>query len=295
MLAIATILAIPGNAAPPPKGALVVISISDTGTGLTGAVKDRPFTVVVEARDNDGQPLPVTRATTVTLSSSGGPGVLGGTISGVIAKNATRATISGATYSAFANDVALTATATSGLVLTPAQDTMNVAVTAVRAEATPRSDLTVTDPGCAAPTPESPMCGYLLLPNGGNGQVLMSVGSCEGILDCRETADSAARLITADVSLKDEAGAALYSKSAPATFILACDKSLCGQGGVPNFPVLIDVTNNGDFFEVEACPAKGVLSADQTACHDTRQSTRDNAGDLYSYVLFDHDIRGSYP
>jgi hypothetical protein len=37
------------------------------------------------------------------------------------------------------------------------------------------------------------------------------------------------------------------------------------------------------------------LGTGQTACRDTVQSTRDNAGDLYSVILFTYDIRGSYP
>ena len=38
-----------------------------------------------------------------------------------------------------------------------------------------------------------------------------------------------------------------------------------------------------------------MLGAAQTACLDTVQSKRDGAGDLFSVVLFDYDIRASYP
>ena len=78
-------------------------------------------------------------------------------------------------------------------------------------------------------------------------------------------------------------------------FILACDKVLCGQGGVGQVPIVIDLTNTGDFLRVSACPSKGVVGENQDVCLDAVQSTRDNAGDLYSVILFTYDIRGSYP
>ena len=77
--------------------------------------------------------------------------------------------------------------------------------------------------------------------------------------------------------------------------MIGCDKSLCSNGGVPKFDVLIDVTDTGAFALAPDCPSKGVLGATQTSCVDTVQSKRDGAGDLFSVVLFDHDIRGSYP
>ena len=165
----------------------------------------------------------------------------------------------------------------------------------MRATATPGTNLSVTDPGCAAPTRAVPVCGFLRLPNGAGGTILMSVGSCVGIVACFTGAGTVPGLVTASVSLKDANGAPLYTKTAPATFVVACDKSLCSNGGVPKFKVLIDVTDTGAFAAAPDCPAKGRLGADQTACRDKVQSKRDNAGDLYSVVLFDHDIRGSYP
>ena len=277
------------------KGSLAVVSVSDAGTGLVGAVAGQPFTVVVEARDPSGAPLAVSPDTVVRLDVVNGTGTLGGTTRGTIVKKSSQGSIAGATYSTFGNNVVLRVSVVSGLALSPAPVTINVASSAVKANATPGSPLSLTDPGCAAPTSTSPVCGYLLLPNGGNGRVLMSVGSCDTILDCRTDGGTTAQLVTAEVSLKDANGAPLYTPAAPATFILACDKVLCGQGGVTQFPVTIDVTNTGAFQVLSACPAKGVLGADQTACLDTVQSKRDNAGDLYSYVLFDYDMRGSYP
>jgi hypothetical protein len=285
----------PGASAGAVKGSLAVISVADQGTGLVGAVAGRGFAVVVEARDPLGVPLAPTQNTQVRLALVSGSGTLGGVLTGTIAKGTTRGTIAGATYAPFGNAVTLGVSVVSGTALSSTTTTINVAATAVRTQASPRSSLNVTDPGCPAPSPTSPVCGFLQLPNGGNGTVLMSVGSCDTILSCRTKSGTTARLVTAEVSLKDENGAPLYTPGAPATFVLACDKTLCGQGGVSSFPVTIDVTNTGTFSQVPDCPSKGTLGADQTACRDTVQSTRDNAGDLYSVILFVHDIRGSYP
>jgi hypothetical protein len=224
-----------------------------------------------------------------------GSGTLAGVLQGTIPKGNSRGTIAGATYGPLENNVTLGVAVVSGTALSGTTTTINVAATAVRAQATPRTSLNVTDPGCPAPTPTSPVCGFLQLPNGGNGTVLMSVGSCATILSCRTQSGTTARLVTAEVSLKDANGVPLYTPTAPATFVLACDKTLCGQGGVSSFPVTIDVTNTGSFTQVPDCPSKGVLGTGQTACRDSVQSTRDNAGDLYSVILFTYDIRGSYP
>ena len=285
----------PGAFAGPVKGSLAVISVADQGTGLAGAVAGRPFTVVVEARDPQGVPLAPAQNTTVRLRVVTGAGTLSGVIQGTIPKTSSRGTISGAVYAPFGNNVTLGVDVVSGTALTGTTTTVNVAASAVKAQASPRSSLNVTDPGCPSPTPTSPVCGFLQLPNGGNGTVLMSVGSCDTILSCRTKSGTTARLVTAEVSLKDENGAPLYTPTAPATFVLACDKTLCGQGGVSSFPVTIDVTNTGTFAQVPDCPSKGVLGTGQSACRDSVQSTRDNAGDLYSVILFTYDIRGSYP
>ena len=277
------------------KGSLAVISVNDAGTGLAGAVAGRPMTVVVEARDLTGLPLLVNRDTDVQLSSTGGPGALSGVVTGTIGRNSSRTTITGALYSAVANGVTLTATATSGIALDPASTTINVAHSAVKVQASPHQALNVTDPGCPGPTADLPVCGFLLLGNGGNGDVLMSVGSCDQILTCRTSGGTTAELVTASVDLKDADGTPLYTRSSPATLILACDKSLCGNGGVSQFPVTVDLTDTGSFSTLGLCPAKGVVGADQDACVDGVQSTKDNAGDVYTYVLFVHDIRGSYP
>ena len=176
LLALATVAGLPPASGGAVKGSLVVRSVTDPASGLAGAVQGRPFSVVVEALDDLGAPLVVTRDTTVTLVEISGPGSLGGTLTGTIRKNTSQGTISGATYSTFANGVVLEVRSTGGLSLSAGRTTVNVARTAVKATATPRSALDVTDPGCAVPSAAVPVCGYLKLPNGGNGTVLLSVG-----------------------------------------------------------------------------------------------------------------------
>ena len=55
------------------------------------------------------------------------------------------------------------------------------------------------------------------------------------------------------------------------------------------------MTDTGAFAVAPDCPSKGVLGATQTACLDTVQSKKDGSGDVFSVVLFDYDIRASYP
>jgi len=274
------------------KGSLRIISVTDNATGLAGAVKDRPFSVVVEVVDTAGVPVVLTKALLVNLSASGA-GTLSGSVSGSIPKNASQGTISGVLYSAFGNGITLTAS--DGSAYTSGQATIAVAATAVKATGNPHVALNVTDPACAAPSPSSPVCGFLELPNGANGTILMSVGSCAGIVACLADAPASAGLISASLSLKDENGLPLYTKTAPAVFVVGCDKTVCGGVGVPHVPLLVDLLDTGDFITAPDCPSKGILGPDQSVCQDTTEGHRDNAGDLYTVLLFDIDIRASHP
>ena len=55
-----------------------------------------------------------------------------------------------------------------------------------------------------------------------------------------------ALLVTAIANLKGEQGA-LYTKSSPATLVVACDKDLCREtaNGVPKLPVFFTLNNTG--------------------------------------------------
>ncbi len=117
-------ISIPASAAPA-KGSLEIVSITDTASGLGAPVQDRPFDVVVRVLDTAGQPTTVNQRTTIVLEEVSGPGSLGGATTGVIPRNGSGATISGATYTQFANGVELRVRATTGVELAPAEVTVN--------------------------------------------------------------------------------------------------------------------------------------------------------------------------
>jgi hypothetical protein len=297
---LAGVFAVVGTSAPanaaPTKASLDIVSIADTGSGLGGPVQNRPFSVAVRVLDSSGQPTTVTQATTIVLEEVSGPGVLGGTTTAVIPRNGSSATISGATYSQFANGVVLRVRASSGVNLAPDQVTVEVALTSVGADAFPRRSQGVTDSSCVAPTALVPNCGQLLLPNGASGHVTLSVGSCDGLGPCKTGDGADALVVTAIANFKDAQGNPLYSNTSPATLIIACDKALCREtaNGVPKIPVIYTLDNTGPLDKVaQPCPAKGVIGNDQQGvCVDYVSSSR-SQGDLYLHLLFNIDMRGS--
>ena len=148
----------------------------------------------------------VSQATTIVLAEAFGPGVLGGKTTAIIPAGGSGATITGSTYSQFANDVVLGVGVSSGVDLMPDEVTVDVALTAVGANGSPHTSVKLKDPSCSAPTPEAPTCGQLLLPNGANGRVTMSIGSCDGLGPCRTAGGTEALVVTAIANLKDAEG-----------------------------------------------------------------------------------------
>jgi len=270
------------------KGSLEVVSVTDSDSGLGGPVqstplKRKPFNVAVRVVDTAGQPMTVNQATTVVLEEVSGPGELQGTTSAVIPRNGSGVTISGATYSQFANGVVLRVRATSGVQLTSDQVTVEVALTAVGANAS-NSRIDLSDASCSPPTAAVPNCGQLVLPKGASSHVTLSVGSCDG-LGCSTTE---ALVVTAIADLGTR-----YTNTSPATLILACDKDLCKStaNGVPWIDVIYTFNNTGSLTNVApSYAAKGVVDAGLDACVDRVQSSRKD-GDLYLYFLFTHDLR----
>ena len=316
---LAVAFAVVGGSAPASaavKGYLRIVSIADNAEPQQNVdvddrpfdiVKGRPFSVVVEVRDApqnpdttgvEGQLTTVTRATEVVLDEVSGPGVLAGTIRATIPRDSSGTTISGATYSEFANGVELRVMrGRTGVDLAPSDAfSVNVALTARSEDVPPGASLDLTDPNCGAPTSTATTCGRLILPAGGpGGHVVMSVGSCDGLGECDRTAGSAEALVVTAVFPGQ------YEET-PATLILACDKVVCGQSGagLPQLPVIYTFDNGGDLGvpplggTADPCPAKGVLGDTQDICVDYVNSSR-NQGDLYTHVLFDHDLRFSHP
>jgi hypothetical protein len=287
-------ISIPADAAPM-KGSLDIVSITDTASGLGAPVQGRPFDVTVRILDTAGQPTIVNQATTIVLEEVSGPGVLGGTTTAVIPRNGSGTTISGATYSQFANGVVLRVRAASGVNLESDEVTVEVALKAVGANASPGRSLNLTDSSCATPTAEVPTCGQFLLPNGGSGHVTLSINSCDGLGDCKTAGGLTALVVTGIANLKDADGNPLYSKASPATLVVACDKDLCREmaNGVPKLPLIYTLNNTGPLDnKAGPCPAKGVIGEKQEACVDYVSSSR-HEGDLYLHLLFVADARGS--
>jgi hypothetical protein len=274
--------------------------IRDRGSGLLWPVQDRKFDVVVQVVDDDGEPAKVSKATKIELTEVSGPGDLGGNTTAVIQKDFSSTVISGATYSQYANGVVLAVRVVYGDKLAEGKITVEVALTAVGANATPGKPLKLKDPKCAAPTSKVPNCGIFVLNNGADGHVTLSVGSCEGLADkfggCRERSNTEALVITAIASLKDFDGDSLYSRKHPAKVILACDKVLCAKSdhkhdGVSKIKVIYTLNNIGPLTKVAPpCPKNGVLGKGQEACVDYKNSKRRD-GDLYLPVLFKVDGR----
>jgi len=277
---------------------LQIVLITDTGSGLQYPVLDRPFNVVVQVVDDDGKPVKVKKATRIELVEVSGPGQLEGNTTAVIQQGFSSTTIVGATYSEFANGVKFKVKVVYGDDLAPSKTiTVEVALTAVGADAKPGTALTLKDPKCT-PTSDVPNCGIFVLKNGADGHVTLSVGSCEGLikvddLQCREVGGTEALVVTAIGSLKDAEGDPLYSKKHPAKVILACDKVLCPKIDHKHhkIKVIYTLNNTGPLTKVAPpCPKKGVIGKDQEACVDYKRAFRKD-GDLFLPFLFNVDAR----
>jgi hypothetical protein len=276
---------------------LRIVLITDQDSRLQYPVQGRKFDVVVQAVDDDGKPIKVSKATGIELKELSGPGALGGNTTAVIQKGFSSTTIVDATYSRFANGVVFEVKVRYGEDLAPGKITVEVALTAVGADATPGKSLTVKDSDCA-PTALVPNCGILLLKKGADGHVTLSVGSCDGLIkvddlrDCPKAGNTEGLVITAIGSLKDSYGKPLYSREHPAKIILACDKVLCPKTeDVTKFKVFYTLNNVGPLTKVAPpCPEKGELGKGQKACVDYKNSKRRD-GDLYLPFLFKVDVR----
>jgi hypothetical protein len=299
--------------------ALQIVLIKDRDSGLLWPVQDRKFDVVVQVVDDDRKPTEVHEPTKIKLTEVSGPGELGGNTTAIIQKDFSSTVIEGATYSRFANGVVLKVQVVYGEHLDSDEITVEIALTAVGADAKPGKPLKLKDPDCAAPNSKVPTCGFLLLSNGADGHVTLSVGSCDGLAKrfdgCREVGDIEALVVTAIASLRDADGDPLYSRKEPAKVILACDKVLCGKNGdpdnhnhdktrhwsktedpngVPRIKVIYTLKNTGPLKKVAPpCPKKGVIGKGQEACVDYEQGKRRD-GDLYLPFLYKTDVRLSH-
>jgi len=250
------------------------------------------FDLPVRVVDRNGNPATVSKDTTIVLEEVSGGGTLNVPRSVFIRRGGSEATFVGVTYSPSANPV-LRVRVTSGVELSPDEITMHIAVSAVGRTADPDQQFDLTDSNCGdgngVPNSDQPTCGHLIT-KGASGPVVMSVGSCDDLgppnntNPCRSNGTTTALVVTlfADISQNEP----------QSTMILACDKELCGQTGVPKLDVFFTRENTGPLNTEPAqeCRRKGVLNPGQKACVDYVSSMRSD-GDLYLVVLFNGDAR----
>ncbi|MBK9290169.1 MAG: T9SS type A sorting domain-containing protein [Bacteroidetes bacterium] len=100
-------------------GVATKLAVSPVNNG-NNPTQNVPFTVTVQALDNSNVPTNVTTDTQVTLSLATGTGNLGGTLTATIATGENSVTFNNVTYNTAEAGVSITATATSGMTLSPA-------------------------------------------------------------------------------------------------------------------------------------------------------------------------------
>jgi hypothetical protein len=99
---------------------LAVISVNG---GVTPNI-NQPFSLTVQAQDVNGISAGVTANTTITLTKASGTGVLSGTLTGVLQTGEHTFTFNNLLYNTAESGVSITASATSGMTLTPATSSL---------------------------------------------------------------------------------------------------------------------------------------------------------------------------
>ena len=103
----------------PVAGPPVKLSIPDINSGNLPSAME-PFSVTITALDNSDFPANVSANTDISLSVATGTGVINGTVTGTIPAGNNSVTISGVTYNTAESGVSVTASRTSGDVLSSA-------------------------------------------------------------------------------------------------------------------------------------------------------------------------------
>jgi hypothetical protein len=101
------------------------LAITSVNGGVTPNI-NQPFSLTVQAQDENGISTGVTANTTVTLTKATGTGVLSGTLTGIIQSGEHTYTFSNLLYNVAESGVSITATATSGMTLLPATSSLFV-------------------------------------------------------------------------------------------------------------------------------------------------------------------------
>lgn len=295
-LGLAALVGAPADAAkpvPPPDGPkLVITKVLDADFTLPASAAPGsqdglirpglPFSVSVQSQTAGGQELIVTNGDLKVALSGGGvnavltiqKGSATGTLSGLVRSGTSNFVLgaAGPKNSGYQSDtipvhIAVESAKSNGLA---AGQTLNV------------QDATGAD--CVLSS-TNPTCVSLSVSGGAVGNVVLTTSECAGFLGVTDCHPKKGNSVLAAQTLVD------LTEGQVATATLYCDKSQCGQGGVAQHIPLVDKGNTGTFTLAEECPEKGVIGADQGICVDLRSSTRFNAGDLATVILFDSDAR----
>jgi hypothetical protein len=253
-------------------------------------VQGTPFTLTVNLQDSLGNPTSFNTNTALNVTANGPGSITPASVTMPAKQSSATFPIS---YSTYADNVTLTvspASKKSGTI-TPGTATFDVLQAAHVSPGNPGfADGTGPD-NCADVTAANPICGFVKLPNGANSDVLLTTGACGTVANCDSAHNGTLSQVVADLGDPNNGG--LYSPTNPATLILKCYRTICGQGGVNKHYAYISLGASGDLAQSPPCPAKGTIGAGENFCTDYVQSSRDNADDLLLYVLFDEDLRAS--
>jgi hypothetical protein len=251
--------------------------------GLVYVVKDVGFRTQLRFLDDAEAAAPLSANKTVTVTVFDGTTSLG---TADVAPGAMAATL----------DLTAIGTAASGVRLNASAATKPRPVTGTSAafDVLIESDIINADgvstiggqggttTSCNA-TPAFPICADLIPPLAGSfgNDGLLSRGLCPAGEKC---ADSYVQVLTT-IDRAD------YTD--PATLVMKCDKTLCGGGAIKSNHLTVTLIAGSPGVEAPACPAKNTVGTDPAVpfCVDYVQSTRDNAGDTFLYLLFLQDAK----
>jgi hypothetical protein len=288
-------------AAPPAK---VTISIASAytqvdqvpdapGKGTSYVVQDQAFTVTFTTT----APLSTVKDTPVVLTASSGKTDLGTLAAGFLAAGETTGTIKDAVLADPANGVLLTVD------VQPSKNTVKPGTLAVDVLKTslsaPSSSSLVGIGGGGgigvpcSPTADDQVCGDLIVPatRTAVSNQLLSQG-CVGTCAADDASSFLQALFALGVQFPDDPVAEQqYEEQNPIVFIAKCDKTLCAGKGIKSYSVKVTLQADGTPTRSPACSSKGVVDSGEPFCTDYVQSTRDNAGDVFLYVLLTKDAK----
>lgn len=276
------------------------VDLPDTpGTeGLAYVVASEPFSVRTAFLDAAGQPVAFSENSSTRVWLEYGGARIGSAVD--VAGGAETASFTGLTISTPVSGVRLTLVAdTKPRTSSYASDAFDVLIDDEGIEPGLRTSIGGdggTDTECNA-TAAARICADLVPPAGGFAEAgRLARGLCARDDDCRvEYVQALVPFVGAD-----------GVGGSPATLIMKCDKAECGGGAIRKQQLNVTLSPNPDSdfagtFTAPACPAKGTVGFDPSNlpitdsnlpfCVDYVQSTRDNAGDTFLYLLFVVDAK----